>query len=353
VEEAGRELPVRVGDDGTVLVSGFALPPSPAWSTQARKVFLKRFTSPPVRGLEPAEDPGRSAEERWLAAQGRYRTGMEQLHERLVARLRRRHDVQIEESLIGGVRTQVVNPSGGVRDPSRVLVNLHGGAFVGGAEYCGLVESIPIATTGGWKVIVVDYRQGWEHRFPAASEDVSAVYRELLETYDSGHVGLFGYSAGASLVAQSIAWFGAHDLPVPGAAAMCSGGAGQGFVGGDAAYLGTIAMGDPAPSERGAEVDSIGRFGYFAGTDLNDPLISPGAYPDVLALFPPTLLLSGTRSFDLSDASRTHRGLLNAGTASELHVWEGMWHCFAYHDDMPESQDAYRTINGFFGRALA
>jgi acetyl esterase/lipase len=49
---------------------------------------------------------------------------------------------------------------------------------------------------------------------------------------------------------------------------------------------------------------------------------------------------------------QTHRALLAAGVACELHVWEGMWHCFPYHHALPESQDAYRTLASFFDRNL-
>ena len=39
-----------VDEDGTLHVAPFTLPPSPAWSAQARKVYLKRFTNNPVAG---------------------------------------------------------------------------------------------------------------------------------------------------------------------------------------------------------------------------------------------------------------------------------------------------------------
>ena len=83
-----------------------------------------------------------------------------------------------------------------------VLLNLHGGGFTMGARTNGQLESIPIAGLGKYRVIAIDYRQGPEHRFPAASEDVATVYRELLKTYRPEHIGLFGCS---------------EALPTPGA----------------------------------------------------------------------------------------------------------------------------------------
>src|ERR1700721_1571390 len=83
------------------------------------------------------------------------------------------------------------------------------------------------------------------------------------------------------------------------------------------------------------------RYGYAAGVDPTSPLLAPIHSPRVLAQFPPTMVMTGTRSFDQSGAVLTHRALLAAGATAELHVWEGMWHCFPYNHRMPESQDAF------------
>src|SRR3546814_17061687 len=100
--------------------------------------------------------------------------------------------------MIGGVRTEVVEPRGGVAPENRrrVLINVHGGAFIGGARTLSRVEAMPIAAIGRIKAISVDYRQGPDFPFPPASEDVQAVYRALLQHYDPRHIGLYGCSAG-------------------------------------------------------------------------------------------------------------------------------------------------------------
>src|SRR3546814_15853553 len=74
--------------------------------------------------------------------------------------------------------------------------------------------------------ISVYYRQGPDFTFPAASEDVAAVYRELIKQYDPRNIGIYGCSAGGLLTAQSVAWLIDKKLPLPGAIAMlCEGGA--------------------------------------------------------------------------------------------------------------------------------
>jgi epsilon-lactone hydrolase len=345
-----------VEPDGTLHVEGFDLPPSAGWSDEARKVFQRRFSGPQV-SAQSVE--GGSDEERWMASVVAFRSGMEQLHRRLLNRIQEDHPCDVADDVVGGVRVRWVTPRGGVAEQNaeRVLVNLHGGAFVGGAEHCGLVESLPVADVGRYRVCVVDYRQGWEHRFPAASEDVAAVLAALGADHAPERIGVFGYSAGGMLTAQAVAWLLDRGSPLPGAIAICSAGAGGS---GDSAYLGTLAMGGTPPGAASDDStialgghDQPARFGYSAGVDPLDPLLSPIASASVMAGFPPTLVLTGTRSFDLSGAVRTHRALLAAGVTTELHCWEGMWHCFPYNHRMPESRDAFGTITGYFGRYLA
>ena len=108
---------------------------------------------------------------------------------------------------IGGVPVDIVEPSEGVapRNENRVLINVHGGAFMWGAGSGALVESIPIAATMGIRVVAVDYRLAPENRYPAVSEDVTAVYSALLEDYPAANIGIYGCSAGGIATAQSVA----------------------------------------------------------------------------------------------------------------------------------------------------
>ncbi len=333
--------------DGVVAVESFRLPLSPALSAEAAAAFIARQRRP-MSALASLEGPFASDGE-YRSVVDAFRVEMASLHKALARLARRTYAVDVEETVLGGVRVEIVRPSGGVLEANRhrVLINLHGGAFVGGAEACGLVESIPLSVVMGVEVVCVDYRQAYEHRFPAASEDVAAVYRTLLESRDPEAIGIFGHSAGGMLVAQSLAWFADAGLPRPGAVAMCSAGAGGV---GDSHYLATVAMGDPVP---GHDVRPGGwRAGYLGDADRLDPLVTPLHSPEVLAGFPPSLLLSGTRSFDLSDVVLTHRALDRAGVATELHVWEGLWHCFPYNPLMPESREAYEVLTRFFNRHL-
>jgi len=272
-----------------------------------------------------------------------------------VEKLRHVFAVEIAPTKIGGVQTDVINPVGGYgkRNGRRVLINLHGGSFEVGARLGGQMESIPIASLGKIRVITVDYREGPENRFPAASEDVAAVYRQLLKEYPAKNIGIYGCSSGATLTAEAVAWFQTHGLPVPGAIGIFGGGAFVPESAGDSTYIGSALVGWAVPPPNAS--DTVSYFDVPA-LDTKEPLVSPVYWPKVLAHFPPTLLLTGTRDIGLSPVVYTHAQLIHSGVEAELHVWEGAPHCSyaqpVVDPEVPETREAWNAITQFFDRHL-
>jgi acetyl esterase/lipase len=261
------------------------------------------------------------------------------------------YPVDIEPQTFGGVYTEVFMPKEGVsaKNKKRVLINLHGGGFVMGARTAGAIESIPIASLGRIKVVSVDYRQGPEHKFPAASEDFAKVYKELLKTYKPRDIGIYGCSAGGMLAAAMVPWLDKEKLPQPGAIGIfCASAYNVGE--GDSSYVAPMLGGSlPAPSgEPGWGIAAA----YFGDTALDDPLAVPGASKEIFAKFPPTLLVTGSRASEMSAALKTHIELVKAGVDAEIFVWDGMPHGFFYNPDLPESKEAYDIMAKFFDRKL-
>ncbi len=320
-------------DDGTVHVPAFDLPPSALSSTEAQAEQKMRAKMP---GRAPSSDGD------IVAA----REGLEKMLAPQLAALRERYPAKVEEQTIAGVPTHVVTPADRPADSKRVLINLHGGGFSMCAYGCALIESVPIASLGGFKVVTVNYRQGPEAKHPAALEDVEKVYRELLKSYPAKHIGLYGCSAGGALSAEAAAWMPAHQLPQFGAIGVFGAG-GVRFGAGDSAYVAAYIDGSfPPPNPDGTRVE-MSR-GYFDKADMQDSIISPALHPDVLKRFPPTLIITGTRAMDMSPAIFTNTELLKAGVHSTLVVGEGMGHCFIMQSKLPEAQDAYQLITRFF-----
>lgn len=323
--------------NGTAHVPAEDIPLSRFMSPQAKGAFISFFSHPSnAPAINGPIAPLRAYFDKYNRAQA--------------AKDRRRFPVFIRKETLNGVRTEVVVPKGGVApmNRDRVLINVHGGAFLWGEGAGGEVESIPIASVGRIEVVTVAYREGPEYKFPAASEDVAAVYRALLEKYRPEDIGIYGCSAGGILTAESIAWFEKVKLPIPGAIGTFCGSASE--FGGDTAYLAfSLTAEPPLP---GAKSGELTMSSYFSNASLEDPLVLPINSKAVLRRFPPTLLIGASRDFTLSSMFHAQAVLADLGVDAELHVWDGMWHSFFGNPDLPESQQAYRVIAKFFADHL-
>jgi epsilon-lactone hydrolase len=85
------------------------------------------------------------------------RAGTDQWRAQASAEARRLFPVNVEEKIMGGVRTDVITP----RDTPEsnracVLINLHGGGF--NSDFGSLIEGVPIANLAKMKVVSVYYR---------------------------------------------------------------------------------------------------------------------------------------------------------------------------------------------------
>jgi acetyl esterase/lipase len=338
---------LEVDEDGVIHVPAFQLPPSAALSEASRRSLAavvasaQKITIPRAREFTSEAD--------FKAAVDAFRQTVDLGFARPMAEmLLQAFPVDVAPGRIAGVPVETFTPLDGV-DGDRVLINLHGGAFCSGAVYGGRVEAIPIAHLGKFRVVSVDYRQGYEHKFPAASEDVAAVYAELLKTYPAGRIGIYGGSAGGVLTAQATAWILEQGLPAPGAIGIF--GAGTGGQG-DSDYFAAIGTGRRAPNVEMAPIADAS-VGYFSDASDADPLVNPNVAPEAFrARFPPTLLITATRAFDLSPAIATHRALVQAGVEASLHVFDGLGHCFHFNAASPEGADANQTIVRFFRKHL-
>ncbi|MCW1402295.1 alpha/beta hydrolase [Novosphingobium sp. MW5] len=328
-------------EDGTVKVPAFELPPSTLLSPEAlaqQKARAKMGL--PVMDTSRAEmsaADSRKALARYLQPQ--------------VDRYLKHYPVDVSETTVGGVPARIITPKGGKADPRRVLINLHGGAFTTCWESCSLIESVPIAATGNYKVVSVNYRMGPEAKHPAALEDVEKVYRELLKSHKPSQIGVYGCSAGGALTAQLGAWLPKRGLPQPAALGIFGAGALR-FGAGDSAWIASAIDGSfPAPAKSGESAPDMTK-GYFDGADMSDEVLSAALHPAVMAKYPPSLVITGTRAMDMTPAIFTNSKLLEAGVRSTLIVGEGMGHCYIYSEDLPEARAAWKVIVRHFRENL-
>lgn len=328
-------LPALAQEKPPVQVPAFSLPTSNQLSPEARQVLVRM-------------DEARAPDLKGDLAKSRAFYG--KWNDDRLAEMRGRFATREERTQMGGVPVDIVIPAKGVArtNAHRVLINVHGGAFLWGSGSGALVEAIPIAATMGVKVVTVDYRLAPEHKYPAASEDVTAVYRALLKHYRPENIGIYGCSAGGVITAQSAAWIRRQGLPRPGAiGTLCGTGAPYS---GDSAYLSGPLEGKP-PMLPGP-LPWVLPTAYLAGVPADDAAAYPLENAEAVKSSPPTLLLAGGRDFAVSVLTRAHRKLAAAGVPSELYLFDGLPHAFFMWPDMPESTETYQIIARFFDRHL-
>jgi epsilon-lactone hydrolase len=258
---------------------------------------------------------------------------------------RRLYPVRVEQTSVAGVRTDIITPLDPSYDPNRVLINVHGGGFI--VDSGSLIEGVPIANLAKIKVLSLYYRLAPENPFPAAVDDVVAVYRQSLTSYKPASIGIFGTSAGATLTSEVAVRLKQLGLPLPAALGMFSVHPDLSRPM-DSQQLFTL---DGFPGELEPQDPNRPPENSYAGnTDRKDPVLSP-MFADLHG-WPPCLLITSTRDLLLSDTATFHLALLESGDDAQLVVFEALPHAFWYHFQLPETKRALDLMARFFDQKV-
>ena len=264
------------------------------------------------------------------------------------AALRERLRVKTEPLTVNGVNAFMVTPEViAPENRNRLLVHVHGGCYVLQGGEAGTTEAIYMAGFGHFKVLSVDYRRPPDAPYPAALDDVVAVWKGALKMADASHMAVFGTSAGGALTLSMVLRVKQERLPLP--AAIAPGTPMSDLTGTGDSFQTNFMIDNVLVGE--GRCDAMARL-YANGHDLKDPMLSP-VYGDMHG-FPPTILSTGTRDLLLSNTVRVHRKLRQAGVEAELHVYEGQSHAQYMRDaNAPETKEAFEEIARFFDKHLA
>lgn len=314
---------------GLPIVYGPNSVPAPVGiSAQAREAWANNAQMP-----LPADDPVK------LAAVRRFGARTEDIE---FAKHSQTH--LLEDRTLNDITTLWVTPRT-VRHPDKLLVFIHGGAWILNSRKTQLGLQCALADTLGLRVVSLEYRLAPEHPYPAALDDIDAAYTEILKDYRPENIGIFGTSAGGGLTLATLLRLKATGRPLPAAAAALCPGADMTHSG----YLFTsVGLDDPILSPR--DIDICMR-AFVAGADATDPLVSPvfGDYTGI----PPLFLLASTAEIIGSDGIRVADNARSQGVDVTLLVSDGMWHVpIANETGIPELQRAFDQMVDFFRRQL-
>ena len=250
-------------------------------------------------------------------------------------------DIACEKVSAGGVPAEWVTAPGA---GDRGVLYLHGGGYVIGSINSHRDLAARISRAAGARILVLDYRLGPEHPFPAAVDDALAAYRWLLAEGHAPHnIAIGGDSAGGGLTLATLVALRDAKEKLP-AAGICL--SPWTDLAGTGESLRTKADADPMVQwSRLAQYAAA----YLGKQDPRVPRASP-LYADLRGL-PPLHIQVGTAETLLDDATRVAERAKAAGVDVTYEEWDDMIHVFqAFAALLPEGQQAIEKI-GVFVRA--
>jgi acetyl esterase/lipase len=266
----------------------------------------------------------------------------------LLQETREKLGVTLEPTVIGGVKAFIVTPKEiPPANRNRLLVHMHGGAYVYYPGEAGTGEATLMAGYGGFKVVSIDYRMPPDHPYPAAMDDAMAAWKGALTLAEPRNMAIFGSSTGGGMTLAMILRAKQEGLPLPAAIAPGT------------PWSDLTETGDTFKTNEWLDNVLVSYNGilshaaklYANGHNLKDPQLSP-IYGDFSG-FPPAILTSGTRDLFLSLTVLTHRKLRRAGVEAELQVYEGMSHAqYIFDASAPETKETFTEIARFFDKHL-
>lgn len=227
-----------------------------------------------------------------------------------------------------GIPVLRLTPHGAAR-PSFAVLYVHGGGFVcGTAAQYGRFVAYLCALTGGTG-IVPDYRLAPEYPYPAAIEDVVAVWQGLLGEFGSAsgtpaRVAVVADSAGATIALRALSSL-RRIVPQPACALVLL-----------SPLVDLTGAAESLKSNRGRDklvsgpgISAMARM-YAPGRDPADPDVSP-VFSDLTG-YPPMLIQASTSEALRDDAEQLAERARSQGTDVTLQVTPDMphvWQVFA------------------------
>lgn len=229
-----------------------------------------------------------------------------------------------------------------------VILYIHGGGFISCSAKTHRPISATLARMTNFRVFSLKYRLAPEHSFPAAFNDVFAAYKWLTETQRiaPSKIALAGDSAGGGLILSLLLKLRDENLPLPACAVCFS--------------PWTDLKGTGESNRTNAELDDMfcpENIEEFANAYLGDASPENVFASPVLGEFinlPPILFHVGSTEMLLDDSKRIHEKIQATGGASELEIYDRIFHCWQMGIGLiPEADDSLKNAAEFIRRHIS
>lgn len=239
----------------------------------------------------------------------------------------------------------VLHVSTGAVERRRIILYLHGGAFVAGSTRTHRALAAHLSQVARVPVLMPEYRLAPEHPFPAALDDAAAAWQHLYDTgYEPEHIAIGGDSAGGGLAFALLS-------------RLCRAGTRPAAAFGFSPWVDLAGRGSSVTQNARADpLLPAGRMDEIAGMYLGRasalmPEASPleADFPDP----PPVLLQHSETEILRDDTLRLAARLRSFGGEVTVQSWPTpphVWQIFAPW--LPEARDALDKAGAFLRAAL-
>lgn len=203
-------------------------------------------------------------------------------------------------------------------DDACIVLYVYGGTFVLNRGPMHDVIAEKVALHGRARVLLCDYRLAPEHPFPAAIEDIVAVYEALLgQGHDPRNIVFMGDTAGVAIALPALLLLRERNVPMPsGFVALCPIA--------DLTFSGGSYVRNFRGGEKVSELEILAMLSgdYLQGEDPRAPLASP-VFADLGGL-PDCQIHVDVNEVHCDDGMMLADRFRECGCRVEFHQWDGL-----------------------------
>jgi salicylate hydroxylase len=249
------------------------------------------------------------------------------------------HTEDVELGGVKAIRVGVLDAG----DSAPLVLHLHGGAYSMGSAATSVALAARLAAAAGGVAVVPEYRLAPEHPYPAALEDVAAVYAQLRADDPHRPLIVSGECAGGGLALSLLDVVRADGSRQP-----------------DAVYV-VSPFCDLTVSEAGFDFEAATdpwfdrvfatqlAAAYVQSADTADPRLSP-LLLDCTG-FPPMLIHAAAEEAALPGAAALAANAQDAGVEVQFRAFADSVHSFVLFDFLPETDEALAEFAGLAAAA--
>jgi acetyl esterase/lipase len=244
--------------------------------------------------------------------------------------------VEVKPEMIGNVSCYWFKPTQPAAD--KLIIYLHGGAFVWGSIRSHKALVSHIAEQTGTTILFVDYGLAPEHPYPQGVTDLMNVYQHVVKDLpETTHLFLVGDSAGGGLIVTAMQTIQKKNIRQPQGIVLMS------------PWL-NLHADSPSYTEN-ASLDPVLKqeaLKEFALAYNPDALPEASPSSATFKQFPPVLIFVGTNEILLDDSQRFYNSIRNIQPQTTLHIYPGQIHVWPFANiDQPDARKALTQIKAF------